>query len=253
MYLEERRRVLLERVRQLGRVDVAEAAIELDVTTETVRKDLVHLERQGFVTRTHGGAIAVQRLGFEPVNEVRESVMTDEKIRIAKAAISELPEEGAVLIDAGTTTALIPRFIPVDATLNVVTNSLHIMNALAAFPHVTLMHLGGIFRPVSQSTVGPWVVNALRELRIDVAFIGANGFSVEHGLTTSDQTEAECKRAMVTASRRSIALLDHSKIGAEYFHRFATPSDIDGIITDSGLDDDLLEDLQQSVDHVVVA
>lgn len=253
MYLEERRRVLLDRVRQLGRVDVATAASELDVTTETVRKDLVHLERQGFVTRTHGGAIAVQRLGFEPVNEVRESVMTDEKLRIASAAIAELPDEGAILIDSGTTAALMPRFIPLDATLRVVTNSLHIMNALATFPNVTLMHLGGVFRPVSQSTVGPWAIQALEELRIDVAFIGANGFSVDHGLTTSDQAEAECKRAMVKASRRSIALLDHSKIGAEYFHRFATPADLGGIITDSGLDHDLLEDLQQAVDNVVVA
>ncbi len=253
MYLEERRRVLLDRVRQLGRVDVATAAAELDVTTETVRKDLVHLERQGFVTRTHGGAIAVQRLGFEPVNEVRESVMTDEKLRIAKAAVAELPDEGAILIDAGTTTALMPRFMPTDVSLRVVTNSLHIMNALAAFPNITLMHLGGVFRPVSQSTVGPWAVSALEELRIDLAFIGANGFSVDHGLTTSDQSEAECKRAMVNASRRSIALIDHSKIGAEYFHRFATLADIDGIITDTGLDADLLEDLQQSVDHVVVA
>lgn len=253
MYLEERRRVLLERVRQQGRVDVASEAAGLGVTTETVRKDLVHLERQGFVTRTHGGAIAVQRLGFEPVNEVRESVMTDEKIRIAKAAVAELPAEGAVLIDSGTTTALLPRFMPTDIELRVVTNSLHIMNTLAAFPNITLMHLGGVFRPVSQSTVGLWTTDALAELRIDLAFIGANGFSVDHGYTTSDQTEAECKRAMVKASRRSIALLDHSKIGASYFHRFAKSADIDGVITDSGLDADLVDDLQQAVAHVVVA
>lgn len=253
MYLEERRRVLLNRVRQLGRVDVATAAAELDVTTETVRKDLVHLERQGFVTRTHGGAIPVQRLGFEPANAVRQSVMTDEKMRIAQAAIAELPEDGAILIDAGTTTALMPRFFDPDTRLRVVTNSLHIMNELSAFPNVTLMHLGGVFRPISQSTVGPWAVAALRELRIDVAFIGANGFSVDHGLTTSDQAEAECKQAMVRASRRSVALLDHSKIGAEYFHRFAEPSGVDVIVTDSGIDRDLLDDLRQSVDHIVVA
>ncbi|MFV0374826.1 DeoR/GlpR family DNA-binding transcription regulator [Microbacterium sp.] len=253
MYLEERRRLLLEQVRRLGRVDVATAAAELDVTTETVRKDLVHLERQGFVTRTHGGAIPVQRLGFEPVNAVRESVMNPEKLRIAAAAVAELPEEGAVLIDSGTTAALVPRFMSTDSHLRVVTNSLHIMNALAAFPNITLMHLGGVFRPVSQSTVGPWAVDALRELRIDVAFVGANGFSVDHGLTTSDQSEAECKRAIVKASRRSIALLDHSKIGAEYFHRFASPADIDGIVTDSGIDADLLEDLQETIDHVVIA
>jgi len=124
---------------------------------------------------------------------------------------------------------------------------------MAGVDLVTLMQLGGVFRPISQSTVGPWAEAALRELRIDVAFIGANGFSVDHGLTTSDQAEAECKRAMVSASRRSIALLDHSKIGAEYFHRFATPSDLDLLITDSGLDNDLVEDLRQSVVSVVIA
>lgn len=253
MYLEERRRLLLDKVLQDGRVDVSEVAAQLKVTTETVRKDLVHLERQGFVTRTHGGAIAVQRLGFEPENAVRESVMNDEKLRIAQAAVAELPSEGAILIDAGTTTALMPRFFPTDINLRVVTNSQHIINALSVFPNITLMALGGVFRPVSHSTVGPWTVSALQNLRIDVAFIGANGFTLDHGLTTSDQAEAEVKQAMVASSRRSIALLDHSKIGADYFHRFATPNDIDVIVTDSGIDADLLEDLHDCVDSVIVA
>lgn len=253
MYLEERRRVLLDKVLQQGRVDVAAVAAELEVTTETVRKDLVHLERQGFVTRTHGGAIPVQRLGFEPADDLRQGVMTDEKLRIAQAAVAELPDEGAVLIDAGTTTALIPRFLPLDLKLRVVTNSQQILNALSAFPNITLMSLGGVFRPVSQSTVGPWTVSALADLRVDVAFIGANGFSIEHGATTADQAEAEVKRAMLKSSRRSIALLDHSKIGAEYFHRFAAPADIDVIVTDSGIDPELLDDLRVSVDGVIVA
>jgi DeoR family fructose operon transcriptional repressor len=249
MYLEERRRLLRDKVMQDGRIEVAAVAAEFKVTAETVRKDLLHLERQGYVTRTHGGAISVQRLGFEPENAIRESVMVDEKLRIARAAVDFLPSEGAILIDAGTTTALMPRFFPTELELRVVTNSLDIANALSSFRKVTLMVLGGIFRPVSQSTVGPWAVSALGGLRIDVAFIGANGFTVDYGLTTSDQSEAEVKHAMVASSRRSVALLDHSKIGAEYFHRFATATDIDVIVTDSGIDAELLEDLHGH-DHV---
>ena len=105
MYAEERQEHILRAARSVGRVEVAELAAELDVAPETIRKDLTALERVGVVRRVHGGAIPVERLGFEPAVAARDVVLTAEKERIAKAAIAELPDEGAVLIDAGTTTA----------------------------------------------------------------------------------------------------------------------------------------------------
>ena len=106
MYGPERQRLIVEEARQVGRVEVTALAARFDVTSETVRRDLTALERQGLLRRVHGGAIPVERLGFEPGLDARAAAQTDQKERIAKAALAELPTEGAILIDAGTTTAI---------------------------------------------------------------------------------------------------------------------------------------------------
>src|SRR4051812_50111703 len=117
MYAEERQRHIAAAPRAAGRVDVAELSAELKVTAETIRRDLTVLERHGLLRRVHGGAIPVERLGFEPAVAARDTVLVAEKERIAKAALSELPSEGAVLFDAGTTTGRLAEVLPADREL----------------------------------------------------------------------------------------------------------------------------------------
>src|ERR1041384_1421865 len=105
MYAEERQQEILHRARAAGRVDVVSLADELDVTTETIRRDLTVLERAGVLRRVHGGAIPVERIGFEPALAARDSVLITEKERIAKAALAEGPSDGATILDPGTPTA----------------------------------------------------------------------------------------------------------------------------------------------------
>src|SRR5437868_11124438 len=131
MYAEERQQEILTRARAAGRVDVVALADELDVTTETIRRDLTVLERAGVLRRVHGGAIPVERLGFEPALDARDEVMTAEKERIAKAALSELPEDGSIIIDAGTTTGRLVQILPTDRELTVVVNSPPLATVLA--------------------------------------------------------------------------------------------------------------------------
>src|SRR3989442_10148800 len=114
MSAPERLKLIVQRARRDGRVDVAALASELDVTPETVRRDLTTLERQGMLRRVHGGAIPVERLRFEPSLTVRDALMQAEKERIAKAALEEVPEGGAGLLDAGTTTAPLAEMLPTD-------------------------------------------------------------------------------------------------------------------------------------------
>src|SRR5215475_14024841 len=123
MYAEERQQHIVDLARREGRVDVAELAASLSVTGETVRRDLTVLERAGVVRRVHGGAIPVERLGFEPAVAARDAVMTAEKERIAKAAIAELPDGGSIIIDAGTTTSRLAEAIPMDRELTVIVNA----------------------------------------------------------------------------------------------------------------------------------
>lgn len=252
MYTEERQQAVADRVARDGRVEASRLVKDFAVTSETIRRDLVALERRGVLRRTHGGAISVHRLGFEPSPPIRAGVMVEEKARIARAALKELPEEGAVLIDAGTTTAKLAELLPEDRNLRVVAGSLPVINALTNKPNLTVMVLGGRLRMASLSTVDAWTMDALAEIRVDVAFIGTNGITSDYGMTTSDQAEASVKRAMVACAHRVVLLADHTKVGTQYFHRFGDLSSVDVLISDSGLDPDLAEDLRAAGPTLVI-
>ncbi len=236
MYAAERQQRILEVARAAGRVEVNALADDLSVTPETIRRDLTALERLGHLRRVHGGAIPVERLGFEPGLEVRSERYVTEKERIAKMAVDHLPLEGTVLIDAGTTTHRLAELLPRDRELTVVTNSLTIATVISTFRNVALYLLGGRVRGRTQAAVGDWMLSALRDQYVDVAFIGTNGLSVARGLTTPDPSEAAAKRAMIGAARRAVVLTDSSKIGVDHFSRFGNLSDVATVITDTGLD-----------------
>jgi DeoR family transcriptional regulator, fructose operon transcriptional repressor len=253
MFAEERQQEIVRRARQAGRVDVSSLSIELDVTSETVRRDLTALERAGLVRRVHGGAIAIERLGFEPGVSARETVLTEEKARIGKAALAELPDDGAILIDAGTTTRQLAEMLPGDAELMVVVNSPQLATVLARRANVTVMMLGGRVRSRTMAVVDDWATTALAGIHADVAFMATNGISVERGLTTPDLTEAAVKRAMMAAARRTVLLADHTKIGIDYFARFGDLAAVDTFITDSGADAELVDEISEAGPRVVLA
>lgn len=253
LYAEERQRLIVARARAEGRVEVASLAEDLGVTTETVRRDLTTLERHAVLRRVHGGAIPIERLGFEPALAARVGVYAAEKARIARAALAELPDEGSILLDAGTTTAQLADILPTDRELVVLTNGLPIAMSLSVRPNITVLVLGGKVRGRTQASVDAWAIRALADSYVDVAFIGTNGFSLERGLTTPDTTESTVKRAMIQSARRSVVLADHSKFGQDHLSRFAALDEIDTLITDSGLDGHVAEELRTAGLTVVQA
>jgi DeoR family transcriptional regulator, fructose operon transcriptional repressor len=228
-------------------------ADDLGVTTETIRRDLTVLERAGVLRRVHGGAIPIERLGFEPGLAARDAVMTAEKERIAKAALAALPQEGAVIIDAGTTTGRLAAVLPTDRELTVVVNAPPLAVALASRPNLTVIMLGGRVRGRTLATVDDLALRPLEHLFVDVAFMATNGCTPEHGLTTPDPAEAAVKRAMVGAARRAVLLADHTKFSQDYMARFAELSDIDVIYSDTGLDRGLAAELEAAGPEVVRA
>jgi DeoR family fructose operon transcriptional repressor len=234
-------------------VEVAALAEELGVTTETVRRDLTTLERHALLRRVHGGAIPIERLGFEPALAARDSVLTAEKERIARLALAELPDEGTILLDAGTTTARLADALPPDRELVVLTNSLPIAMSLSVRPNLTVLMLGGRVRGRTQAAVDAWALQALADSYVDVAFIGTNGISLERGLTTPDTTESAVKRAMIRAARRSVVLADHTKVGQDHLSRFATLDEIDTIITDAAVDGQVADELRAQGPRVLLA
>ncbi|HVL97676.1 MAG TPA: DeoR/GlpR family DNA-binding transcription regulator [Egibacteraceae bacterium] len=238
MYAPERQQEILRRARAVGRVDVATLAGDLAVTSETVRRDLDALERQGLLRRVHGGALPVERLRFEPGVAERAATMAAEKERIAKVALDYLPREGTILVDAGTTTARFAEQLPDDRELTVVTNALPIALTLSARPRLTVLTVGGRVRGRTLALVDRWALRSLGEIHVDVAFVAANGVSVGGGLTTPDLAEATVKEAMVAAADRVVLLADHTKVGVDKFCRFADIGAVDVFVTDAGVDDE---------------
>jgi DeoR family transcriptional regulator, fructose operon transcriptional repressor len=253
VYAAERQQRIMAQARRAGRVEVAALADELSVTPETVRRDLTALEGRGSLRRVHGGAIPVERVGVEPTPATRTGRLTEEKRRIAGRAIDELPAEGTILLDAGSTTLAVAELIPTTLELTVLTNSVATAALLTNHPAVSLYLVGGRIRGVTGAAVGDWAVSALADVCVDVAFLGTNGFSVERGLTTPDQSEALVKRAMVGAARRRVLVSDATKSGDVHLHRFADLSDLDLLITDTGLDADVAAEIRTLGPEVVLA
>ncbi len=253
MYAPERHQAILEKARNKGRVEVRSLAEELDVTPETIRRDLSVLERRGLLHRAHGGAIPIDRLSVEPDVAYRESMLSAEKERIAQMALSEIPQGGSIILDAGTTTARLAALLPQDIDLTVVTNSIPIAATLATRSNIQLHLLGGHVRPITLAMVGAWPQDALKSLSVDVAFLGINGLTPERGLTTPDLEEARIKGAFVDAARRTVVLADHTKFGREDFGHVASLSDVDVVITDSNIDNEHLLEIELAGPDVVVA
>ncbi len=242
MYAEERHEAIAALVSQRGRASVSDLAGIFDVTTETVRRDLDTLERSGLVRRVHGGAVPAAALSSrERSLAERHETRAKHKERIAKAALALLPDTGgSVLLDGGTTTARLAARLPLDLDLTVVTNSLPVAYTLSGVSGLRLEMLGGRLRGTTQACVGDETVRALGRLRVDVAFLGTNGLSLEGGLTTPDFDEAAVKSAMVACARRTVLVADSSKAEHDYLVRFAPLSAIDVLVTDDEFAQDLL-------------
>jgi DeoR family fructose operon transcriptional repressor len=251
-YPEQRRGLILERLRTEGRADAAAIAEELGVTGETVRKDLMALDQQGLLRRVHGGAVPVRRLAYEPAVSTRTDFI-DEKTRIAKAALRQLPTGGSVLLDAGSTVGRLAAMFPHDKELTVYTNTLSIAIRLLDRPLLTVHTLGGRIRPLTEAEVDDWASRSLADINVDVAFLGANAISLDRGLTTPDPAEAAVKRLMLESARRRVLLADRSKFGCVSNCKHADLADIDLLITDSGIDGRELKAVQAAGVEVELA
>jgi DeoR family fructose operon transcriptional repressor len=255
LYPEERQQAIAALVTERGRLAVTAVAEEFGVTTETVRRDLAVLERSGMLRRVHGGAVPAGSLTLvEPGLAERHGTRSEAKRAIAAAALDLLPgSDGSIVLDGGTTTAALAELLPAERRLLIATSSVPIAARLSAAPGVTLHVLGGRVRGVTQCAVGETTLRTLADLRVDVAFLGANGVSPTHGFTTPDDAEAAVKRAMVRAGQRVVVLADSSKLDREHLVRFAVPEDVDVLVTDAEADPGVVAELEKAGIEVVLA
>ena len=179
---DERQRQILVRARTDGRVEVGSLAADLAVAEETVRRDLRELVERGVLQRVHGGAYPVESAGLREQHQAPVDVLVAEKRRIAVAAADRLHGAETIYVDEGVTPQFVAEELAPESPITVVTSSLLAAGALAETPNVTVLLLGGRMRGRTLATVDHWALRMLGDLVIDLAFLGSNGISREHGL-----------------------------------------------------------------------
>ncbi|MCQ9332800.1 DeoR/GlpR family DNA-binding transcription regulator [Corynebacterium phoceense] len=258
MYAEERRRQIASLTAVEGRVNVTELSERFDVTAETIRRDLAVLDRDGVVHRVHGGAVASQSFQTAELTlDARSRSASTAKSAIARAALDYLPQPGgSIFLDAGTTINALADLISVQPNAHswsIVSNSLPIALSLASNGLSEVQLLGGTVRAITQAVVGDTALRTMALMRADVAFIGTNALTLDHGLSTADSQEAAMKSAFVTHAHKVVVLCDSTKLGNDYLVSFASIADLDVVITDAGAPQSFIDQLRDREIEVVVA
>jgi DeoR/GlpR family transcriptional regulator of sugar metabolism len=233
--LSERERQILTLLAEDATVSVADVSDKLAVSKVTVRSDFSSLEEKGFLIRTHGGAMPAFHSSIMERNRNR----TDEKNRIAKAAAAMVQDGDTVMIEAGTTTALIVRYLIGKRDLHIVTNSTLLIPYARTNPQLHLTVVGGEFRPATESLVGPIALRELEEFHVRKVFLGTDGFSLENGSSTHLVEGAEVNKRMALQADQRFLVADSSKYGRAGFVRMLPLGSYNKIITDTGMSDEV--------------
>ena len=252
MTLRERHKAILDLLRDSGSVDVATLSQQLKVSTVTIRKDLDLLEEKKLLYRTHGGAIlADPYIATRKVSE-KEKLHPEVKRRIGQKAVELLAPQDALIIASGTTVQAFARCIP-NMKMTVITSAMNVAMELLDKPDIEIIQLGGIIRHSSASAVSEYAVRMLDNFACNKLFLGVDGIDPVYGLSTTHLQEACLNRAMIRAATKTIVLADSSKFGRRGFSKICDLSDIDIVITDSGISPKMLEAMaEQGVKVTVV-
>lgn len=242
---------VLELLLQRGRVRTAELSRLLGVSEVTVRRYLDRLEAEGKVRRYHGWAVPTAEPLVERSFRERAEQATAEKDRIASRAAELVPEGAAIMLTGGTTTARVIEKLRGRRDLTVITTAVNIAAEVVAWEGCRLVVTGGWVRERSYQMVGPAAVAALASLTADIAFIGVDGVSREHGLTTSDVFEAEVDAAMVRAARRVVVVADSRKLGRSALAVICPLSAVHTLITDVGAPLHICRELEEEGVEVI--
>jgi DeoR/GlpR family transcriptional regulator of sugar metabolism len=251
----QRQAHILDRLRAEGAVRVTELMRTLDVSDMTVRRDLEVLEAQGYLLRVHGGATLLSRSAVhEPGFATKRALEREAKVAIARAAAALVEPGMAVAISAGSTTFEVARRLTSLARLTVITNSVPAAEVLYhdGRDDQTVILTGGVRTP-SDALVGPFAVNALRSVNVDIVFLGVHGMTERAGFTTPNLLESETNQALIETGGRLVIAADHTKWGISGMSTMARLSRADMVISDRRLDPSAQAVLRAEAGELVLA
>lgn len=253
IFAEERKQKILDVVDKKKKVTVLELSNLLNVSGTTIRTYLRDLEQLKLIRRTHGGAMSNTKASHELVPEDKKISFLNEKIAIAKKALTYIDDGDTIILDTSTTNLQLANILDEKKNLTILTNDMGIASRLEEYPEFNVILIGGILKKRFHCTTGTLGLNMIKNMVIDKAFMGANALSAKKGASTPDVSLAEIKKGMISISDRVIMLCDSSKIGKNSFMNFATFDDFDTLITDEKISDETKEHLEQIGVDVVIA
>jgi len=232
MWSKERHQRILSMLEANHQVSANDLAEMLGVSRETVRRDLVDLEREGRVDRVHGGAVLPQPRGEEPFKK-RMGEQIRAKRDIARKAAGLIRPGHSILVDAGTTTSIFAQELVKLSGIMVVTNSIDIATTIqGAGADIDLLLLGGRVVSDVPATLGELTLAEIRRFNVDMAFVAPVALHAEKGAFSFDLHEAEVAAAMVEQARETVILVDHTKLGETSRVLSCEASQIDVLVTD---------------------
>jgi DeoR/GlpR family transcriptional regulator of sugar metabolism len=229
VFAEERRKGILDLLTQDGRVEVITLAARFKTSEDTIRRDLRDLAAQGFLQKTHGGAVALDMPNL--AWEARSQLLPAAKVLIGRAAAALVEPGQTLLLDAGLTVLEMSRQITAEP-LRVITNSLDIAQAFSGRPQVSLTVAGGEWSAKDRHLSGEQTVRAIAAVRADWTFVGTCAVHPQAGVTVREEADAAVKRAMIASGLRVVLLADHAKFGQVAPHLVAPIESLHTVVSD---------------------
>jgi DeoR/GlpR family transcriptional regulator of sugar metabolism len=239
MLKEERQQIILEKLGTDKKVTLVDLGQILNVSYDSVRRDVIELEDKGLLKKVHGGAIAHSYLSMKPSKGL--GIVNTEFVTIAKKALKLIENNKIILMDGGTTNFYIAEQLPKNLEVTIVTNNPHIANALTEHPKVEVILLGGSFYKRYQITIGSKTIQDLENIQADLYFMGTNSISIDSGLAIRHYEESILKQKMMSISRKTIACVLEEKINREENYKVCNFSDLDVLITSLNPNDEILK------------
>jgi DeoR/GlpR family transcriptional regulator of sugar metabolism len=232
MFSIERQQSIVNFLNTEKSLTVKELSRSLQTGEATIRRDLVKLEEAGLIRRTHGGAVLKDQIQAEIPLNVRESEKETEKKLIAQRASQLISHGNFIIMDSSSTTLRMGPYLKGMRSLTVMTNGAKTAVELAALQGIKVHSTGGLLREKSLSFIGSAAHNVLGGINADILFFSCRALSMEKGLSDFDEREADLRKAMIGAAKKSVLLCDHSKFDEVSFFRIGAIDLADTIITD---------------------
>jgi len=253
MGIVNRHQLILEKLQEDGSVKIKELSDSLDVSGVTIRKDLKLLEEKNLLFKTSGGAsLSNPYMNERPIIE-KAGLNSEEKEKIAKAALSLIGETDSIILGSGTTVYQLARLLRPQKPITVITPAVNVTLELCNRPNIEIVQLGGIIRPNSSSVYGSTAEKTLEDISSGILFLGVGGIDLDFGLSITSLNESTLNKKMIDSAQVLVVLADSSKFGKRGLGRVCNLDQVQYIITDKKVPPGIVKALREKDINVIIA